>query len=253
MDEPSTPAAPAPGEAVIRMANQRWSLAAADELTFGRGQQCDIRFGYDPADDYVSRKAGTLIGQPDSVLIRNDSRTQGLILQAFPGPEMAVPPQAMIGTSPYQQLRLIVPGRHGGRYALIIDTRNLHSTPVESAPSATVGPADIIATNPAARVTPRELKLLTALCEPILILAGDDAVAATYQQIAVRVGQRKDSVRACLDQLRVRLTDVDGIPGLRSTEDQEKADYRGSLARWALESRTVTTAHLRLLETFDNG
>lgn len=239
----------------IRQAGRDWMLLPGAELTFGRGSSCDIRFAYEPLDDYVARHAGTLICQPDGVLVRNESATQGLVLQAFPGPEMAVGPRMTVGTGPHKQLRLVVPGRHGTRYALIIDARALDGDDRrDDAPTAITSRADQVPTRAKARVTPRELRLLAALCEPILILAGDQAVPATYRQIAERVGQRPQSVRVCLDQLRLRLTEEDGIPGLRGTGEQtEAADYRGPLARWALSSGIVTTADLRLLNEGEPG
>jgi hypothetical protein len=234
------------GVSTVRFAGRTWQLAPGGELSFGRGPDQDIRFAYEPEDDWVSRRAGTLIGLTDGVLIRNDSRTQGLVLQAFPGPEMPIGPQVTLGTRPFEQLRLVVPGRHGGRYALIVDTRRLRG---EDPPAdAVVVPPGAPPTKAAARVTPRELRLLTALCEPVLTLAGEAAVPATYREVAARTGQTAASVRTCLDTLRQRLTDQEGIPGLRGEPEQpERGDYRAPLVRWALQSGTVTRAHLDLL------
>jgi len=245
-DTTTTPEALPAGVSIVRLAGRTWLLAPGDELSFGRGPDRDIRFAYEPEDDWVSRRAGTLVGLTDGVLIRNDSRTQGLVLQAFPGPEMPIGPQVTLGTRPFEQLRLVVPGRHGGRYALIIDTRRLRGG--EPAAEPAVVPPSTPPTNPAARLTPRELRLLTALCEPMLTLAGEAAVPATYREVATRVGQTAASVRTCLDALRHRLTEQDGIPGLRGDPEQpERGDYRLPLVRWALQSATVTRAHLDLL------
>ncbi|MER7181491.1 hypothetical protein ABT404_18740 [Streptomyces hyaluromycini] len=228
-------------------------MQPGDILTFGRGAERDIRFAYDPQDDFVSRHAGSLIALKDGVLVRNDSRTQGLILQAFPGPEIPVGPHMAVGTMPYEQVRLVVPGRHGSRYALLLDTRGLRAQPRPAAGDGTVDtrPAGVVPTRAqATKITDRELRLLAALCEPLLLLAGEEAAAATYRQIADRVGGTPASVRTCLDALRSRLTDADGIPGLRNDDASAgaRADAFGpALAQWALSSGTVTTGHLSLL------
>ncbi|MGW3360541.1 hypothetical protein ACWDFL_34990 [Streptomyces bungoensis] len=232
-------------------------MQPGDILTFGRGAERDIRFAYDPQDDFVSRQAGSLIALKDGVLVRNDSRTQGLILQAFPGPEIPVGPRMAVGTMPYEQVRLVVPGRHGSRYALLLDTRGLRAQP----PPAGIGavdtrPAGALPTRAqAAKITAREMRLLAALCEPLLLLAGGEATAATYRQIADRVGGTPASVRTCLDALRHRLSDDDGIPGLRNDDAPgARADTFGpALAQWALSSGTVTTEDLRLLPQHDTG
>lgn len=192
-------------------------MQPGDILTFGRGAERDIRFAYNPQDDFVSRQAGSLIALKDGVLVRNDSRTQGLILQTFPGP---VGPRMAVGTIPHEQVRLVVPGRHGNRYALLLDTRGLRPQPPPAGTGA-VGtrPAGALPTRAqAAKITARELRLSAALCEPLLLLAGGEATAATYRQIADRVGGTPTSVRTCLDALRHRLSDGDGIPGLRNDE-----------------------------------
>ncbi|MEU9396333.1 hypothetical protein AB0D86_40840 [Streptomyces sp. NPDC048324] len=228
-------------------------MQPGDILTFGRGAERDIRFAYDPQDDFVSRQAGSLIALKDGVLVRNDSRTQGLILQAFPGPEIPVGPRMAVGTMPYEQVRLVVPGRHGSRYALLLDMRGLQAWRQQQASTgpADTRPAGVVPTRAqATKITARELRLLAALCEPLLLLAGEEAAAATYRQIADRVGGTPASVRTCLDALRNRLTDDDGIPGLRSDDPPggTRADAFGpALAQWALTSGTVTIEDLRLL------
>jgi len=237
------------GCAVIQLAGRRWPLWPEHELTFGRNPDRDIRFAHEPVDDWVSRQAGTLLGRAGEVLVRNDSRTQGIVLQACPGPETAIGPRMTVGTSPHGRLRLVVPGRHGGRYPLLIDARRLLPRPPPDDEVAPVIPAGGLPTNPAAaQVSGRELRLLAALCEPLLILAGDAAVPATYREIGERTGLKPGSVRNCLDALRQRLSDEDGIPGLRGDENGERGDYRAPLARWVLYSGTVGPAQLALLD-----
>lgn len=248
----------AAGAAVIRLGTRRWSLAPGAQLTFGRAADRDIRFAHDPEDDYVSRRAGIVIGLGDGVLIRNESRTQALVLQAFPGPELLVAPQSAVATLPHDHLRLVVPGRHGARYVLVIDTRAMR--PAQPAdPVGDVGPPTVpVAAVPGRptkartdRLSARELRFLAALCEPILTLAGPAAVAATYRQIAERTGTTPAAVRTCLDHLRARLSDVDGIPGLRTDEDEDddaNQSYLPALAAWAVHTGVVDQDTLACLD-----
>jgi hypothetical protein len=245
-----------PAAASIRSGNRRWSLAPGAQLTFGRGQDRDIRLARDPEDDYVSRRAGVLIGLGDGVLIRNSSHTQSLLLQAFPGPELVVAPQSAVATLPHDHLRLVIPGRHGTRYVIVIDTRGMNASrdagpDPETAPAVPVGRPTKAG---AGRITPRELRFLAALCEPVLTLAGPAAAASSYRQIAERLGTTQATAKSCLDQLRARLSDVDGIPGLRSDDDTEDPahSYLPALAAWAVHSGAVNARTLDLLDPPDD-
>ncbi len=246
---------PAPaGAGIIRVGSQRWRLVVGQELTFGRGADRNIRFGHEPDDDFVSRHAGLLVGDRDGVLVRNVSHTQAFRLIAMPGPEFVVRPGMVVGSMPFCQTRLDVLGRYGRRYSLHIDTSAMAS---ESQTSLQTDP-DNDARNYGStrfgpdRLTPRELRLLAALCEPLLTLAG--AAPATYREIAERLGgtATANSVRTGLDRLRHRLAHDNGIPGLRTDDDdqgsRDAAHYVHELARWALDAHQIDghTIHLLL-------
>lgn len=98
-----------------------------------------MRFGHDPVDDDVSRRAGRLVGLDDGLLVRNDSSTQAVLLVAVPGPELRIAPGAAGATMPHALLQLAVPGRFGGRYGLVLDVRALRSTD----PTAEATPDDL--------------------------------------------------------------------------------------------------------------
>jgi hypothetical protein len=241
----------------VRAVGREWLMVLDDVVTFGRGSDRDIRFAYDPVDDYVSHEAGTLTAVDDGLLVRNDSRTQSVLLIAFPGPQQQIGPGMVVGTMPHTRLRVVVPGRHGAIYTIHLDLRdqlasNGQGSSPDASPPPTPGtvPGDRLPTRsgPGA-LTPRERRILAALCEPLLIFAGAAAVPATYSEIAQRTDGTKAAVRNTLDNLRSRLTDRDGIPGLRHESDPgvPGSDYRAALARWALESRTITADDLRLL------
>jgi hypothetical protein len=247
----------APPVRKVRAVGHEWLMVLGDILTFGRGSDRDIRFAYDPVDDFVSHEAGTLIAVDGGLLVRNDSRTQSMSLIAFPGPQQQIGPGMVIGTMPHTRLRLDVPGRHGAIYTIHLDLRELLESSGQAASpdvprplSLGTVPGDRLPTRSSpGTLTPRERRILAALCEPLLIFAGPDAVAASYGEIARRTGGTRDAVRITLNNLRNRLTDSDGIPGLRHEGDSRVSggDYRAALARWALDSGTITADDLRLL------
>lgn len=236
------------GRIGVRLGGRRWSMSAGQELTFGRGRDQDVRFGHDPVDDYVSRHAGTLVALCDGVLVRNDSGTQAVLLIAMPGPELRIAPGAAVATMPYPLLRLVVPGRFGSRYGLVLDCSELRPAPLRDVPLRVPvqDAAGGCTRGGASRITPREMRMLVALCEPLLTCAGD--APATYRQIAAALGTTPQTVRTCLDGLRARLSDLDGIPGLRLDDDgdsREGTSYLAALAHWAVDTREVTPADLR--------
>lgn len=245
----------APPVRKVRAVGRNWLMVLDDILTIGRGSDRDIRFAYDPVDDFVSNEAGTLIAVDGGLLVRNDSRTQSMSLIPLPGRQQQIGPGMMVGTMPHSRLQLVVPGRHGAIYPIYLDLRELLEPGGQEVPPEEDFPlrpetGDRIPTRsgPGA-LTPRERRLLAALCEPLLIFAGPDAVAASYGEIAQRTGGTKDAVRITLNILRDRLASGDGIPGLRHGEDSgaPAGDYRAALARWALDSGTITPGDLRLL------
>jgi hypothetical protein len=248
--------------AVVRFGKRRWLIRLGHDVTFGRGVDRDIRFGHNPDDDLVSRRAGLLTGERDGVLIRNSSHTQAFRLIAMPGPEFVIRPGMVVGSMPFSQTRLDILGRYGRRYSLHIETSDIPGAPqpLSEGPDndghlgdGHLGRARGSTQFGPDRLTPRELRLLAALCEPLLTLAG--AAPATYREIAERLGGTAtvNSVRTGLDRLRHRLAHDNGIPGLRGDDDdpqtsRDAAHYVHELARWTLDTHQIDgqTIHLVL-------
>jgi len=232
------------GQAVVRHGSTSLSLGPGDELTFGRGADRDIRIGHDPRDDLVSRAAGTIVGLDDGALVRNLSQTQSFRFVAMPGPAFVVRPGMALGTMPHLRVRLEISGRHGQVYPVLLDLRGLvrGATTLDGSRRPGV-PTDV----EPGRLSPRELRMLTALCEPMLLLAGREP--ATYREIAERLGgtATAQSVRTGLDRLRNRLSDEDGIPGLRADDDEpgDPTHYVAALARWAIDTGQVDDEQVR--------
>ena len=226
------------GCAVVRFGARRWDLPVGVSLTFGRSWGCDIPLGVEPGDDFVSRSAGSLTALDDGVLVRNTSTTKTVVLFALPGPEIPIRPGAAVGTMPYRHLQLVIPSRFGRRYVLHLDTRPRH-VPVPPVQPVIALPGQPTASG-AERVTGREQRMLVVLCAPLLTTAGGEP--ATYRQIAQQCGTTPQAVRTCLDRLRARLSDVEGVPGLRASEDDVgvAATYLTALAQWAIDSGVVS-------------
>lgn len=130
--------------ATVRHGSLSLELRPGEELTFGRGADRSIRIGHDPADDLVSRAAGSILGLADGALVRNSSRTQSLTFIAMPGPSFVLRPSMAIGTMPYRRVRLEVLGRHGRVYALLLDVQGLQHERGEGSGSGRPGvPTDV--------------------------------------------------------------------------------------------------------------
>jgi hypothetical protein len=228
----------------VRYGGRRWALTPGRPLTFGRDPDRDIRLGWQPEDRLVSRRAGALFVVDQTVHVRNDSSSREMYLIPVPGRELRVRPGMTAGLRD-PTLHLVLLGRHGARYEIVV--RSLADAAAEVGSPTTVAPGLPTATG-ASAIAPRELRMLTALCEPVLLFAGDEARPATYAAIGKRLKVGPEYVRRCLGDLRERLATEGGVPRLRDERAADGADYREELAVWALDSGTVTTASLDLLD-----
>jgi hypothetical protein len=104
-----------------------------------------------------------------------------------------------------------------------------------------------------AQPTIRQRLVLSALCEPLLVRTGPQAVPATYAQMGRRLGRQPQYVRNVVKSLRESLSGH-GIPGL--TPDDEgfpHDDFRWALARWAVRTGVVRVEDLRDLPPEPEG
>jgi len=227
----------------VRFGERRWTLSPGRELTFGRDPGCDIRLGTEPDDRLVSRRAGVLYLSDGRVHVRNDSATREIYLVPIPGRELAVRPGMAAGL-PDRPVHLVLLGRHGARYEVVMRSGPAPAPDVKLPTTSSRGRPTVAR---AGALAPREERMLVALCEPMLTLAGEDARPATYAAIGKRLHVGAEYVRRCLGELRERLANEDGMPRLRGDHAGDGSDYREALATWALDSGTVTSASLALL------
>ena len=224
---------------VVSHGGRRWTFSAGELATFGRADRCTIPIGV--ADEHVSRHAGTLQVLDDCVLVRNESRTRPFAFAPTAGGPRRVEPGEAISSQPHDRFSVVVTGRFGDRYELRVD-----ASEIVPAGRPLARPTRLPRPTPGdVPLTPGELRLLAALCEPLLRGIDDGAGPATYRAVAVRTGQRPAYVATVFHDLRRQLADA-GVPG--PTSGEPDADLRGRLADWALRTGTVTREHLLLLD-----
>jgi hypothetical protein len=228
---------------VVIHGGRRWTFAAGDLVTFGRADTCTIRIA--PADEAVSRHAGTLQVLDDCVLVRNESRTRPFALAPAGGGRRRVEPGEAMSSLPHDRFAVILSGRFGDHYELRVDASEIipADRPALPAPAGLARHASAVGGD--VHLSSAEVRLLAALCEPLLRGMDDDAAPATYRAIAVRTGLRPGHVATVFHRLRRQLSDA-GVPVAAGREVD--ADVRGRLAHWALRSGRVTREHLLLLD-----
>lgn len=224
----------APGVTRVRYGGGQWFLPVGSRLCLGRSRSCDVRL---PDDDHLSRRAGSLHGLTDCVLVRNDSATKPLVLRPPIGEDRLVEPGAGTTSLPYRRFAVVLAGCGGSLVSVEVDVRPLAppARPVASG-STRAGPT---VTDPV-DLSAAQRRVLTELCLPVLTSSGALAVPATYAAVGERLGLSPGYVRNVVKSLREMLAGC-GVPGLTADDpDGARADYRWPLVRWALRSGWVT-------------
>ncbi|GAB6900314.1 hypothetical protein [Kineosporia succinea] len=234
--------APSP-YAIVTHATDRRVLAVGEEITVGRGADVTLRIAHGPADEHVSRLAASLRVLPDCVLVRNRSRSKQLVLRPLVGAQRPLEPGAATTSMPFTEFLVVVTGRFGREYTVHVDVRDL--TPEMPRPVA--DPLETV-DGTAADLTVPQRRLLAALCEPLLTRTGTHAAPATYRQVGERVGRSPGYARSVLRRLREQLA-AQGVAALVAFNlEKVYADFRPALARWAIDSGTITVADVRALD-----
>ena len=226
----------ATGVAQVQYLGQEWRLPRGAVLTFGRGSDCDVVL---PNDSHLSRWAGSVTVLPDCALIRNHSSTKPLLLRPRAGEDRVIEPGAAGASLPHARLDIVLAGLAGTSVRLELDVSGL-----STAPSAGLGPgprsrAVATLTTPFP-LTAAQQRVLNALCAPMLSGQGPAAAPATYHQIGETLDLSPQYVRNVVKGVREALTGY-GVPDLVSDDPaRPEADFRWSLARYAIRNRWVT-------------
>jgi hypothetical protein len=226
----------------VRHGDRTWAVSCGTTLTFGRGTGCDIQLRNDP---HLSRRAGALVGCDGYVLIRNESQSKPVVVRPPVGEDKVLEPRSATTSLPLLRFDVILYGDGGAPEILTVNVGG--SAPVESSPP--LGSATVTAP---IKFTPTQRRMLLALCEPLLTQRGPAARAATYAEIAGRLGLKQGYVRNVIKGIREELTGH-GVFGLSQADGQDipSDDFRQALARWALRSGWVNRE--QLAESPDQG
>ncbi|GLY33594.1 hypothetical protein [Kineosporia sp. NBRC 101731] len=229
--------------AIVSHGTDRRVLLSGQELTIGRGTDAAIRVAHRPTDEHVSRLTATLRTLDDCVLVQNCSRSKQLVLRPLVGTQRVLEPGAATTSMPFPEFLVVVTGRFGREYAVHVDVRDL--TP--DRPRLVLDPVETV-DGMAIGLTVPQRRLLAALCEPLLTRTGSRAAPATYRQVGERVGRSPGYARTVLRRLREQLA-AQGVAAL-VTFNLEKVyeDFRPALARWAINSGTITVADVQALD-----
>lgn len=207
-------------------------LAPGEEVTFGRGQDVDIRLAADPPDLLVSRRTGLIRCLPDAVLVSNVSSRGVLQLSALGAATREIGPGEAITSEPHRMFRVVVIGNYGTTYPLDVDARAL---PSPADPSATAAPGlDPTVVSSPIELTATQRRVLAALCAPMLERMGEPAGPASAREIGSALGLQPNYVRNVLKEVREELSSY-GVPGLVADgPPQPGEDFRLPLALWAI-------------------
>ncbi|GAB3264982.1 hypothetical protein [Kineosporia babensis] len=226
--------------ALLTHRHDRRMLPLGKEITIGRGAGAGIRIAHEPADEHVSRLTASLRTLPDCVMVQNRSSSKPLVLRPLVGAERLLEPGAATTSMPFTEFFVVVTGRFGREYRVHVDVRDL--TP--QTPRPVIDPLETVDGVPIDLSGPQR-HLLAALCEPLLTRTGARAAPATYREIGARVGRSPSYARNVLRRLREQLA-AQGVAALVAYNlEKVYEDFRPALARWAINSGTITLADIQ--------
>jgi hypothetical protein len=234
------------GEQVARITHGGRTLEVHEpgEIHVGRGSTCDVVVGAagtdgSPEDLGVSRSAATVSVRDGRLWVRNDSSSQPLYLVPATGSTRVLEGKDEIASLPGDEVTIQFRGRirtHEVQVELV------GAAPTSSEPPTSAAMVDGTATQYLLEFTPAERRILTALCEPLLVDRGDKAKPASYAQAAERVFLSRSRVENCVADLVKKFASA-GVPNL---EGPEAKDH---LCRYAVRSGSIVQADLRLLDS----
>jgi hypothetical protein len=231
------------GERTARISHAGRTLEVQEpgEVHLGRGSTSDVVVGAaepdgSPEDLGVSRAAATVSVRDGRLWVRNDSSSQPLYLVPATGSTRVLEGKDEIASLPVDEVTIQFRGRIRTHE---VQVELLGSTPPHETSAAMV---DGNATQYLLEFTPAERRILTALCEPLLVDRGDKAKPASYAQAAERVFLSRSRVENCVADL-VKKFAAAGVPNL---EGPEAKDH---LCRYAVRSGSIVQADLRLLDS----
>jgi len=236
-----------PATAQVSHGDQTVEVREGEDLSVGRGSACGLHVGAavegpdgSPEDLGVSRTAATVSVRDGRLWVRNDSSSQPVYLVPDTGPTRTLEAEDEIASLPTDHLTIQFRGRirtHEVQVHLV-DGAVEHQDEEDDEASTGGEPS----TQYLLDFTPAERRILTALCEPLLIDRGDRARPASYAQAAERVFLSRSRVENCASDLVRRFAGI-GVPNLEGPEAKD------NLCRYAVRSGSITKGDLTLLDT----
>jgi hypothetical protein len=226
------------GTVVVSYGGRQWSMSDGEQLTIGRSPSCVVRL---PEDDILSRFAARLENQGNLLLIHNISTTKPIALRPPAGEDRVIEPGAAITSLPYRRFRIVFFGWRGD-VGIDVDAGGLLPPPggADVPPGRLDAPDDF--SGPIMR--PSRLRILAALCRPMLTRSGSAARPATYAEIGQELGLSPGYIRNVVKSIREELTSY-GVPGLMNESGESpNDDFRAPLAHWAVRHGWVSEADL---------
>lgn len=210
----------------IEWRSTRRPLVDGASVTIGRSPRCDVVL---PAeDDFVSRRAVTVVVARDHVEVVNTSDKRELRLRPPVGEDVVVRPLGSATNRGMPAFSIVLAGLRGEEYLIEVKGPSGES---EEARSTVLGDATLARPFP---LTAAETAVVVALCRPMLVGNGAAAVPSTYAEIGRDLGLQPGYVRNVVRRVRDRLTDA-GVPGLEAGQGDGAADFRLPLARYAIQ------------------
>jgi hypothetical protein len=211
-----------------------------DEVRLGRSATCDVQVGLadddgTPEDLGVSRRAATVSVRDGRVWVRNDSTSQPVYLVPDTGSTRVLEGLDEVASLPTDRVTVQFRGRIR-THDVVVELDGPDRRAVIGSASATGRETQYLL-----EFSRAERRILTALCEPLLVDRGDKARPASYAQAASRVFLSRSRVENCASDL-VRKFASAGVPNLEGPEAKD------NLCRYAVRSGSITRADLELLD-----
>lgn len=237
MKQPETEA-PETHYAVVRYNGLQVRIEEGESVVVGRRSTCDVRVGSPepgPEDLGISRRAATVSLAQGRMWVTNDSTSQAVTVCPATGATHILDGRGDTVSLTDAELDLIIEGRVL-TYRISIERSYVPKPDVEDEP-----PTEAPPTQSALPLSERERRVLTAICEPLLVSSTRNGRPATYGEASARLHLAKHTVKNQMDALREKLICL-GVPGISG------ADAKDALARYAVRCGSVTRADLGLLD-----
>jgi hypothetical protein len=217
---------------------------SGSHVVFGRGSSCTVRVGVN--DQTMHRRAGSFQWHDGRWQVHNDGSRCLLEVDVDGGFQARI----AAGSDPL----ILPPGAYGSVRILVLNpvTLGFATPPIEpihtSASPIDENCEDVVTSDlrELLGLTPQEVQMLTALCEPRLRNPRVQSfVVPTSSEVCARMQITNKRAEDLVDSLSVKLSSYVG--GVIGSNDGRATTRRQRIAAFALDTRCVTVADLKCL------